>query len=257
MVEPAIDQSLAQIGCGFAVVGQETRSRASFAHGYLRQKAHIEASQIDGGVACTGVAGPDVQGRREGVVTDIRCVVTGATSALKGPNAPGNQTPGCHIVVDAMLEVNLRSPRVTCPPGCSKAGSKKCFIAHDSPRHKASSSLIFLVRERTTALRCVSEPISRSRAEEEVLAPCNHDSVECSLVRKWVEVGAQLEGKRRVRARTLLATFPVPITCSLRPWQGSLAPVGAAAVPSDRPAPWGRVWPPPPRAPRYRRAGPR
>src|ERR1700730_7326698 len=75
MVEPAIDQSLAQIGCGFAVVGQETRSRASFAHGYLRQKAHIEASQIDGGVACTGVAGPDVQGRREGVVTDIRCVV--------------------------------------------------------------------------------------------------------------------------------------------------------------------------------------
>ena len=41
MVEPTIDQSLAEIGCGFAVVGRHTRSWIRFADGDLRQKAHI------------------------------------------------------------------------------------------------------------------------------------------------------------------------------------------------------------------------
>ena len=47
MVEPAIDQGLAEIGGGFAVVGPPTLSCVRFAHRDLRQEAQIQASQVD------------------------------------------------------------------------------------------------------------------------------------------------------------------------------------------------------------------
>ncbi len=48
-----------------------------------------------------GVAGPDVQGRGEGVVADVRCVVTGAAGSREQRDAAGDQASGCYIIVDA------------------------------------------------------------------------------------------------------------------------------------------------------------
>ena len=81
--------------------GWQPRSRVLSAHRDLRQVTHIEAPQIDGRVARAGVAGPDVQGRGEGVVADVRCVVAGSAVTLKRRNASGDQASGCHIVIYA------------------------------------------------------------------------------------------------------------------------------------------------------------
>jgi hypothetical protein len=44
---------------------------------------------------------PDVQGRGEGVVAYVRCVVPGAASSQERRNAASDQASGCYIVVDA------------------------------------------------------------------------------------------------------------------------------------------------------------
>src|SRR6266850_370213 len=101
MVELAINQGLSKFGGGSAVVGWQTRSWVLFAYRDFRQVSHIQASQADGGVGWAGVAGPNVQGRGEGVVADVRCVVTGAAGSLERQNAASNQASRCYIVIDA------------------------------------------------------------------------------------------------------------------------------------------------------------
>src|ERR1700730_16653477 len=62
---------------------------------------------------------------------------------------------------------------------------------------------------------------------------------------------------RREPAQTPLVTFRRPTSFSSRQEQVSLSPAGAAQMPSARPAPLDRVWPPLPPAPRYGRSAPR
>src|ERR1700730_5668662 len=101
MVEPAINQGLSEIRGGFTVVGGLTRRCVLFAYRDFRQVAHIQASQVDGGVGWAEVARPDVQGCGEGVVADVRCIVTGAAGSLERRNAASDQASGSYIVVDA------------------------------------------------------------------------------------------------------------------------------------------------------------
>ncbi len=44
MIEPAIDQGLAEIGCSFAIVCRQTSARIFSAHGDLWQIAHVQAA---------------------------------------------------------------------------------------------------------------------------------------------------------------------------------------------------------------------
>src|SRR4029077_3514903 len=90
-----------EIRCGFTFPGCHSRSRVLSAHGDFRQVTSIGASQMDRRVARAGVAGPNVQGRWEGVVADVRSIVAGSAVTLKRSNASANQAPGCHIVIYA------------------------------------------------------------------------------------------------------------------------------------------------------------
>jgi len=82
VVELAIDQSLTEIGGRLAIVGRQTRIRVGLAHGDLRQVTHIQASQTDRAIVWAGVPSPNVQGRGEGVVTNVGCVVARAAGNL-------------------------------------------------------------------------------------------------------------------------------------------------------------------------------
>src|SRR5437868_2146674 len=101
MVEPAIDQRLAEVGCGLAVAGCQTRSRVLSAHSDLWQVIYIQAAQVQRAVGRVQIAGPNVQRCGEGMIANIRRVVASATGSLKRRNATANQPAGGQVVVDS------------------------------------------------------------------------------------------------------------------------------------------------------------
>src|SRR5262245_2524163 len=93
MVEFAVDQGLADVGGGLAV------HRTDLAHRDLRYVAHIAAPEIHTWIRANGISGPDVQGRREGMITNVWRIVARAARSLKHGNAAGDQAAGRHVVV--------------------------------------------------------------------------------------------------------------------------------------------------------------
>ena len=100
MVEFAIDQGLAQICCGFAVVGWQTCGGIGLAHREVRQVAGVRASHVYKQICRAGVAGTDVKRRREGMIAYIRRIVARAAGSLRGRDAPGNEAAGREVVID-------------------------------------------------------------------------------------------------------------------------------------------------------------
>src|SRR5205814_9423817 len=76
MVELPINQRLAQIRCHYTIGVIALPARLN-----RRQVPDIETSQVAFRVAGIGIADADVQGRREGMIADIRCVVARAARA--------------------------------------------------------------------------------------------------------------------------------------------------------------------------------
>ena len=70
MVEFAIDQGLAEICCGFAVVGWQTCGGIGLAHRDVRQVAGVEIALVHEQICRAGVAGANVKsGREPGTMT--------------------------------------------------------------------------------------------------------------------------------------------------------------------------------------------
>ena len=60
MVEVAVDQSLAEVGGGFAVVGGSSAGCVDLADGDLRQIADVEAAEVRRAIGRAGIARADV-----------------------------------------------------------------------------------------------------------------------------------------------------------------------------------------------------
>src|SRR5215467_4127592 len=103
MVEPTIDQGLAKIGGGLAIVrrGGRVRTEVQFAYRDARQIADIQASQINARIRKARITGTDIQGSREGMIAQVWGVMTGATGSRKRGDAAFDEAARRDIIVDA------------------------------------------------------------------------------------------------------------------------------------------------------------
>ncbi len=88
MVEFAIDQGLAEICCGFAVVGWQTCGGIGLPHRDVRQVAGVEAALVHEQICRAGVAGANVKRGREGMIAHVRRIVTRAAGSSEGRDSP-------------------------------------------------------------------------------------------------------------------------------------------------------------------------
>jgi hypothetical protein len=100
MVEFAIDQGLAEICRGFAVVGWQSGGGIRLAHRDVRQVTGIKPSHVYKQTCGPGIAGADVKGGWEGMIAHVGRIVARAVGSFKGKNSAGNKAPGREVVID-------------------------------------------------------------------------------------------------------------------------------------------------------------
>src|SRR5947209_8094410 len=143
MVKPAIDQRLAKIGCGLFL------ARDLVSNGHLRQVAYVQTAHIDRWRRRTGVAGSNIQRRRERMVADSRRVVAGAAGSVDNRNAASNEAPSRLVVIQSShsCDVNglgIEQSLTACDGGAGIiiGESSPCIEAIEDRRVKRSTGWI-------------------------------------------------------------------------------------------------------------------